>query len=485
MSNFNNKIVVADDDKAITTAIAMYLRNKGYNVFCAYNGKEAWELIKKHIPFAAILDIKMPGMDGISITKLVKEHSLRTIVVILTAYGGIDNIVPAMKLGAYEFLTKPVDLDCLYKIVKKAENNWKIKHEDYKEEVSPWITTSYGKVKIVAKSKKMHEIFKIVGKIADTDISVLLTGESGTGKEIIAYAIHAASSRKNKPFVAINCTAIPAGLIESEFFGYEKGAFTGATKTKIGKFEAANGGTLFLDEIAEMAPELQPKLLRVLQEGEIYRVGGLKPIKVDVRIISATNQNPEEAVLKGKLRHDLYHRLKGIHIHIPPLRERREDIPELAKIFLQESAKKYRKNVKYISDEVMQLLEEYEWPGNVRELKNLIEAAVVMCNDEILLPEHIPYHFMDGEKRVCGIRDWLVVKVQNEFEKFKRDKEKKYWNVHATIMGELEKQFLEVVLNYCAWNQSMAAKFLGITRNTLRSKIKAYGLDKKKKKQSE
>ncbi len=471
------KILVADDERAVLRAISMYLRNEGYKVISASNGKEAWELLQKEQPAVAILDVKMPFYTGIELIEMMNKNNIKTMVIILTAYPDIEHIIPAMKLGAYEFLQKPVDLKDLKSIVRKAVKNYYLKYKMEDNSSDKELITESG-IKVVSQSPKMQAIFKLIGRIADNDINVLITGESGTGKEVIAKIIHYNSYRADKPFVAVNCTAIPSGLVESEFFGYERGAFTGADSGKPGKFEMANGGTLFLDEVIDMDLELQPKLLRALQEREIYRVGGNKPIKLDVRVISSTNKDPEQSILEGKLREDLYHRLKGIHIHLPPLRERREDIYPLAMIFLKETAKKYGKIVREISEEVMEIFLNYKWPGNVRELKNTIEAAVAICSEAVLLPEHLPGQLDVKEERIiCNIEEWIDTIAKEEFEKCILTNS--IGNLYDKVLGQIEKKLIAKVLNLCNGNQSKAARILGITRNTLRSKIKLYKIASK------
>jgi len=338
-------------------------------------------------------------MNGLELMREINKNDIKTAVIFITAYADIKDAVEAIKLGAYNYLEKNFTTEELLSVIKEALEKQKMieKNNILKKKLenhSPF----HG---IVGESKKIKEIKNLIYKIADSKAAVLLMGESGTGKELFARAIHQCSERRNKPFVAINCAALPQTLLESELFGYEKGAFTGALKQKKGKFELANGGTLFLDEIGEMNLETQSKLLRVLQEKEYERVGGLKPIKVDIRIVSATNVDLEEAIKQGRFREDLYYRINVIPIEIPPLRERKEDIPMLAEYFLKVFNREYGKNIELISMEVLDIFMEYEWPGNARELKNIIESAVAIAgpDDKILGPQHLQAHFVNTKRK--------------------------------------------------------------------------------------
>jgi two-component system response regulator HydG/two-component system response regulator AtoC len=361
----------------------------------------------------------------------------------LTAYGTIEKAVEAMKLGAFHYLVKPVDPELLVEVIKDAIS----KHEklDYKEDISHKFP------EIIAKSSVMKEIFYIIEMVADSNSNVLITGESGTGKELIARAIHRLSKRKDRPFIVVDCTTLPENLLESELFGYEKGAFTGATEKKIGLLELANGGTVFLDEIGELPTSLQKKFLRFLQEKEFQRLGGLNKIKVDVRVIAATNRDLENAVKEGTFREDLYWRLNVVRVHLPPLRERKEDIPLLVQHFIQKFAQENNRPVPVVEPEVMEMLINYEWPGNVRELMHVIERAVILSTSGVISLKHLP-------KRILG------------------SKEKEMSSSNTLNLLEMEKTLILKALEETGWNQTKAAQLLGISRKQLRTKMKHHGL---------
>jgi DNA-binding NtrC family response regulator len=385
------RILLAEDDKAVRASLATFLAKQGYQVFEAVTGIEAIEKIQCDHYDLVITDLKMPGADGIEILRQIQDKTPQTLGILITGFGTIQTAVQAMKLGAFDYLLKPLDLEELQMVIHKALEFQRLHRENiqYRKEIK----SQYAFENIIGQSVQMLEIFELVRNVADSDSTILIYGESGTGKELVAKAIHYQSPRGEKPFVPINCAAIPSELLESELFGYEKGAFTGAHRTKIGRFEYANAGTLFLDEIGEMSPHLQAKLLRVLQDKTIERLGGVRPIPVDVRIVAATNQDLEKAMEEGKFREDLYYRLSVIPIHIPPLRERKEDIPLLVDHFLAKFNREKKREVEGISPEAMELLMQYPWPGNVRELENLIERLVVLKRRGIIRPEDLPDKF--------------------------------------------------------------------------------------------
>ncbi|MGB2696471.1 MAG: sigma-54 dependent transcriptional regulator, partial [Candidatus Zixiibacteriota bacterium] len=370
------KILVVDDDNLMREFLDETLRRSNYFVDSASTGDEAFKKIKSQEYDVILSDIRMPKMSGMELLKAVKDNSPQAKVMLMTAYGTIENAVEAMKLGAFDYISKPFSADDIELKIKRALEykrlEWEIKL------LRSEVEGRYRFENIIGKSPQMQKVFEMVGSIADSRSSVLITGESGTGKEIIAKAIHYNSPRKNKLFIAVNCAVLPENLMESELFGHEKGAFTGAIKQTAGKFELAHQGTLLLDEISEITPSLQAKLLRVLQEREFERVGSGETIQVDVRIISTSNQNLPDLIQKGKFREDLYFRLNVIPIHIPSLRERKEDIIPLAEYFLDKYRKENDRNIKGISEKVFQMFMEYHWPGNVRELENYIERAVVI-----------------------------------------------------------------------------------------------------------
>ncbi len=381
------KILVVDDDQGMREFLEILLTREGYKVASASGGKEAIGLCKKHKFDIAITDLKMPKIDGIGVLKTIKEISPETMVILITAYASGETAVAAMKEGAYDYLEKNFDVEDLKTVIKDALNKKGIKEENavFIKDVENAI--SFGNM--IGKSNGMLKVYSLVKKVADTTANVLITGESGTGKELVAGAIHENSSRKDKPFVAINCGGIPENLLESELFGYMKGSFSGAHADKPGLFEVAHRGTIFLDEIGELPPFLQVKLLRVVQEKTFRRIGGTKNIKVDVRIISATNQDLEQKVKDSDFREDLYYRLNVIPVKIPPLRERNEDIPLLARYFIEKYSKEFGKEIKKISPYALRLLMGYPFPGNVRELENIIERSVALETTNIILPENL------------------------------------------------------------------------------------------------
>ncbi len=433
------KVLVIEDDKEQAESLSNLLSKEGFESKYATDVGKAIYFYQRGYNIV-LMDLKMPEMNGIELMEKLKEIS-DGIFIFITAYGTIPSAVEAIKKGAFEYLTKPVDFENLLKVLEKAIEFYELKKENIrlKEELE-----YYEKEKaIVYKSKKMKEITLLAKDVAKTDATILITGESGTGKEILARFIHKESGRKGR-FVPVNCSAIPETLLESELFGYEKGAFTGAEKRKEGKILWANNGTLFLDEIGDMPLIIQGKILRVLQDKCFERVGGLETIHVDVRFIAATNQNLEEKIKNGKFREDLFYRLNVIKIHIPPLRERKEDIIPLAKYFIDFYSKKYRKEIKEISEKALENLLNYSWPGNVRELENVVERTIILTK---------------GDK----IENFAGIEIKEErYEPLK--------------MEEAEKTHIEKILKMVNGNISKASEILGIHRNTLREKIKKYGI---------
>jgi two-component system nitrogen regulation response regulator GlnG len=377
-----NKIIVADDEESMRWVLSKALKRKGFSVDLAKDGDEALNLIKTNSYDLAILDIKMPGLSGLDLLGRVKELKSDLLVVIMTAEASMKNAIEAMKRGAYDYITKPFDLDVIDAIIEKIDKAREMSSQVslLKEELKD----RYQLKNHNRNSPAMREVYKTIGKVAPSDVTILIQGESGTGKELIARAIHFNSKRLGKPFIALNCAAIPKELLESELFGFEKGAFTGAFERKLGKFEQANGGTIFLDEIGDMPLDLQAKILRVLQEKEITRTGGNQSIAVDTRIVAATNQDLEERVRQKAFREDLYYRLNVVPIQLVPLRERKEDIPLLFDYFLKSSCAEMETPAKQCSDDALRLLMQYPWPGNVRELENTIKRAVILSSDPLL-----------------------------------------------------------------------------------------------------
>ncbi|MFQ6084204.1 MAG: sigma-54-dependent transcriptional regulator [Candidatus Aminicenantia bacterium] len=446
------KILVVDDEAVMRDTMSDWLEEKGYNVVSVSNGKEAIEKVKTEPFNVAFVDLKMPGLDGIEVLRAIKKINSTTSVIIMTAYATIETAIRAMKEGAYNYLVKPFSLDEVELIVKTI-----VKYQELVAEnilLRQQLEERYSLKNIIGKSQQMKEVLELVENIADSNSTVLIQGASGTGKEVIARLIHLKSRRRNKPFIAANCAAIPRELLESELFGHEKGAFTGATYTKKGRFELANGGTLFLDEVGEMSLNAQIHLLRVLQEKEFRRVGGTELIKIDVRVIASSNRNLEQAVKEGTFREDLFYRLNVIPIYLPKLKERKEDIPLLVEHFLTKYGLESGRGKKSMSPEAMDLMTKYDWPGNVRELENIIERLVILCKDKIIKPKDLPQTIVKESKR--------------EYKVFTPNKSLK----------EIEKQYISDVLKKNNWNISKSAKVLGIERMTLYNKIKKYNLKK-------
>ncbi len=428
-------------------------KQKKYEVLAAVSGEACLRMIRENSPDLVLLDIQMPGIDGIETLKKIKQEEPNLPVVMMSAHGTVERAVRSMKLGAHDFIEKPFASDRLLVTVENALITSSLKKEV--TELRSELKSKYEFNNIIGQSGAMQEVFKSVEKIIDSNVTVLIQGESGTGKELIARAIHYNSqSRSAKPFVAVNCTALPESLLESELFGHEKGAFTGASGRRIGKFEMANGGAIFLDEIGLMSPATQSKVLRVLQEREFERVGGNDLVRVDVRFISATNRDLEEAVKKGEFREDLYYRIAVFPIKLPPLRERKEDIPPLSAFFLKKYSREEGKEIEGISPDALDLLMAYHWPGNVRELENAIERAVVLATSKEVMPSDLPAAVRSlGEKRL-----------------YEAD------NTLANWIEKLEEEALRQALLECGGNISQTAKKLGIGRATIYRKAKKYGL---------
>ena len=447
-------ILVVDDDKNICKMIEINLRKeKEYEVETATSGEACLKMIREHAPDLVLLDIQMPGIDGIETLKRIRDEDPRIPVVMMSAHGTIEKAVSSMKLGAYDFITKPFASDRLLTTVQNAITMSSLRQEI--DTLRLELKDKYQFGNIIGQSGVMQEVFRALEKVVDSNVTVLIQGESGTGKELIARAIHYHSKgRSHKPFVAVNCSALPESLLESELFGHERGSFTGATGRRIGKFEVANGGTIFLDEIGLMTQATQAKVLRVLQEREFERVGGNELVKVDVRFISATNRDLEEAVKNGEFREDLYYRISVFPIKLPPLRERREDIPLLAAHFLDKYSKQENKGVEGIAPDALELLMAYNWPGNVRELENAIERAVVLANTKEVTPKDLPNSVRSiGEKKI-----------------YETD------NTLSSWIEKLEEEALRQALLECEGNISQTAKKLGIGRATIYRKAKKYGL---------
>ncbi|WP_054033362.1 sigma-54-dependent transcriptional regulator [Desulfatitalea tepidiphila] len=473
------KILLIDDDEGLNHFLSRFFKRKGYDVTSCLNGRTALETIARE-PFDLILlDYKMPGQNGLDILKEIKSAQVKTPVVIMTAYGNTDTAIEAMKRGAYDYLNKPFERDELSRIVAEAlELNRQMKEVVCLPDPATADASSApkGALRIVGRSRTMQAVYKIIGQIAEKDVSVLISGESGTGKELVARAIYHHSRRKDNPFMAINCAAIPEHLFESELFGYEPGAFTGAQRTKIGKIERCDGGTCFLDEIGDMSMALQAKLLRVLQEGEFERVGGKETLKVDARIIAATNKELAQEVQNGRFREDLYWRLKVITIHLPPLRKRMEDIAELVDCFVLRFSREYAKPIRLVSEEVLELFRAYPWPGNVRELENCIRRAVILCAGDIITEDHIELQaFPQAHSAQIADRDQLMARLKEKLQDVLPDILRlSEEGVHANVIDMVEETIILKALEACGNNQVRAARMLGISRNTLRHRLKKY-----------
>jgi len=443
-------ILIVEDEYNQRILLSEILSKEGYTVFEAEDGKKAREIFKEESVDLILLDFKLPDIDGLSLINFFKGTNPETEIIIITAFGSIENAVNALKAGAYDYLTKPVDIDDLLIKIKKIEEKKSLIRENLV--LKETLKERFKSEDFVYKSEKMQNVASLIVRVAATDSTCLITGESGTGKEIVANMIQGLSLRKDGPFVKVNCSAIPEQLLESELFGYEKGAFTGAFQRKIGKFELAHKGTIFLDEIGDMPLYLQSKLLRVLQSKEIERLGGLSPVSIDIRIIAATNKNLEEEVKKGNFREDLYYRVNVVRIEIPPLRERKEDIMPLVNFFIKKFVIRHRKEIKGITKEARDALLKYDYPGNVRELENIIERAVVLSRGDFLTVEDF---FNDistlAPKKESGIKE---------------------------VITSVEREMILEALIKNNWVQTKAAASLGMSERMLRYKMNKYGIKK-------
>src|SRR4030043_1352031 len=447
------KILIAEDEKNQRDLLEGFLEKEGFSVEAVANGREVLHKLEGDFFDIVLVDYKMPELDGLQTLREIRKLYPDLPVVMMTAYGTGETAVASMKEGALDYLTKPIDLDELLLIFHKVIERSQLIQEN--KALKAQLQERYTFSNIIYGSPRMEEVIGLVGRVAPSQATVLITGKSGKGKELIANAIHFASPRSQMPLIKVNCSAIPEPLFEGELFGHEKGAFTGATQRRIGRFEEANGGTIFLDEIADLSPGTQVKLLRILQEKEFQRLGSNQTLKTDVRVMAATNQNLEEIMKKGLFREDLYYRLNVITIPLPPLRERREDIPLLIDYFLKNYSKVNQKSISDISKEARSLLLRHPYPGNVRELENLIERAVVLCRGEVITTQDLPYHLQEG-------------KSEMEFRK----KEKSL----PESLEEIEKDLIIKALHQHQRIQTRAAESLGISERVLRYKIKKYGI---------
>ena len=454
------KVLVVDDEAKIREYFSDVLRHEGFEVETAQNGEVAINMIEQELYDIALIDLNMPKVDGMSVLKYLVDQSHDTIGIILTGYATIRNAVEAMKAGAFDYLAKPVKMEEVLMVINRAIEFRDIKRENLA--LKSQLKKKYKFENFIGDSAQMNKVFRIIEKVADTDSTVLILGESGTGKELVARAIHYNSMRRDKPLIPVNCGAIPEELLESELFGHEKGAFTNAIRTRIGRFEMSNGGTIFLDEIAEMSPHLQVKLLRILQEQEFERLGGTKTIKCDIRVIAATNKDLDKLVEDGSFREDLYYRLKVIPIEIPPLRERRSDIPLLVHHFLDMMVKGRGKKIKGISKDVVKAFMDYEWPGNVRELENIIERMVILADGDELTVQDIPDRILH---RQSSDDTGLAIIPDDGFSL-------------NNAINEYERLLIIRALEKADWVKNRAAKLLNMNRTTLVEKIKKQGIER-------
>lgn len=457
-------ILVVDDETSVRTVLKALLRREGYEVETASDGEEAVRKVNSLQPAMVIMDIRMPKKDGIEAFREIREIDKNIQVIMMTAFAAVETAVEAMKLGAFDYIIKPFNNDEVKILVKRA-----MQFQHLKDEVKVLqreLNNSYRLDKMITNSPKMMQLYKVIGKVAQTNATVLIMGESGTGKELVANTIHYNSHRKKGPFVKINCGALPESLLETELFGHEKGAFTGAIHKKLGRFEAAEHGTIFLDEIGEISQSLQVKLLRVLQEREFERVGGTETIKGDFRVVAATNKDLKSMVEKGEFREDLYYRLNVVSLSVPPLRERKEDIGLLAHYFLQKFSQENNKEMITFDEEAMRLLEEYPWPGNVRELQNLVERSVIMSIGSIIFPEDLllPESGIDEKDKTAPeheVKEFLPELGEGQ--------------TLRDLIKKLEQSVIEKKLHENQGNKMKTAKDLGISRRALLYKIQEYG----------
>lgn len=474
------KILVAEDEESLRWVLKKALEDEGYWVQTVANGQLARQSLRENRFDVSLMDIKLPDIDGLTLLKETKEAGIDTSMILMTAQNTMRNAIEAMKNGAFDYVTKPFDLEEVLVLVKRALESRKLTRDfrELKEEVKKRFEPG---VNMVGSSTAMQRVYKTIGQVVDTHATILIQGASGTGKELVAKTIHYNSPRWNKPFIAVHCAAIPRELLESELFGHEKGSFTGALERRIGKFELAEEGTLFLDEIGDIPLELQTKLLRVLQDREFSRVGGREILKVNVRILAATNQDLEKAVREKRFREDLYFRLKVIPIYLPPLRERRGDIPLLVSYFIEKINREMGTQISGVSPEALRLLEEHPWPGNVRELENTLIRAAVLSPGPILFPKDFTLQGQQAgslaEVNTLSLEEIIHRKLEDYFQ---RTKGVDVDNLYSLVVERIERPLIELTLRKTRGNQIRAAQILGINRNTLRKKITDLNIKLKK-----
>ncbi|BBO18739.1 transcriptional regulator [Candidatus Brocadia pituitae] len=444
------RILLIDDDKTALDGLVKILSHDGYSVSGALSGYEALNLLSRKSFDIIVTDMKLPGMGGLSLIHEVRKKEEPVAIVVITAYSSVKTAVEAIKCGADDYLTKPVNVEELELVLEKLWERQQliVQNRLLKEKLKD----KYKSSELVGSTPQMHQIFNMIEDVAPSTASILILGETGTGKELVANAIHYQSDRACMPFIALHCAALSEGVLESELFGHEKGAFTGAVQSRKGRFELADGGTLFLDEVGEMSLKVQVKLLRVLEKGEFERVGGEKTIKVDVRLIAATNRDLEKEVSEGRFREDLFYRLNVITVPLPPLRERREDVPLLSNFFVIKYAKKYKKEIEGFAPESMEALCSYHWPGNVRELENIIERSVVLCKKSMITIDHLPKNMVTNKEDISAIKIPL-----------------------GTSLKEAEKEIIQKTLQMAQGSKKEAAKILGISSRKIEYKVKEWG----------
>ena len=468
-------VLVVDDDEKICWAFAQFLESEGYGSSVANSAEEGLRRIAADKPDVVLLDVNLPGMSGLEALEEIKARHPWVIVVIITAYDDVETTIEAMRLQAFDFVPKPIDLDVVKSVLERAFRTQSVRSTlPVKTADASPAETQIGGHRLVGKSDQMREIYKLIGVMASNTVTVLIGGETGTGKDLVARAIHAGSERKEKPFIPVDCGALPDDLLESELFGYEAGAFTGAKiEGKPGRFELADGGTLFLDEVGNMTPALQVKLLRALQTQEIERLGGTRTLKVDVRVIAATNRDLGDMVKRGQFREDLYYRFRRIALHLPPLRERPEDIPLLVTHFLQLIQEEFDKPIRGISEDGMELLQNYAWPGNIRELENCLRSAGALCRADVILPDDLPPEIRTQNEISSTGTSALETSLKSVLQSITETAiaEGKH-GLYEEVVAVLDKALIELVLDGFSGNHSKTAELLGMSRTTLLKKIK-------------
>jgi two-component system response regulator AtoC len=476
MAEANKQVLVADDEPNLRRVLSAQLARDGFEVHAVADGEAALEVLAEHHIDLVITDLRMPKLDGMGLLKRIVAEYPDLPVVMITAHGTVDTAVEALKCGAFDYVTKPFDRAELQRVISKATKTHELSGQLYLGESRD----DRGRFQLIGQSPAMRDVYQVIERVADTPSTVLITGESGTGKELIARALHEHSGRKERPFIRVNCAALPPELIESELFGYEKGAFTGAVTSKPGRFELADTGTLFLDEIAEVPPSMQVKLLRAIQESEFERVGGIKTIAVDVRLIAATNRSLPEEIARGRFREDLYYRLNVVHLNLPPLRERQDDLPLLVEHFLVRFNARLKKNVQGVQDAAMARLLAHEWRGNIRELENAMERCVLFCNSDRIAPEDLPHEIRAARPvreqrlglrepaREDGAEPAVAVDALHDEGGLKE--------AVREATSRVEKELIVRALKQTANNVTHAARMLKISRKGLQLKMKEHGL---------